>query len=151
MDFRFHNNSVIIDSDKKEIKLLSSTVDLDGLIIEMAWEYEKSGCLMYAWQKNDEQLYHFRVDGYWIAYVPMLLSDISPEALDFLGSVDVLVMPGAKSMQWVLEKIEPRMLVTYGELAHEISTPLGTIEMISKYKLKESDLSSEKTTCILLG
>lgn len=36
MDFRFHNNSVIIDSDKKEIKLLSSTVDLDGLIIEMA-------------------------------------------------------------------------------------------------------------------
>ena len=106
---------------------------------------------MYAWEKNDERLYHFRVDGYWIAYIPTLLSDISPEALDFLGSVDVLVMPGAKSMQSVLEKVEPRMFITYGELAHEVATPLGTIEVVQKYKLKEVDLSSEKTGCVVLG
>ncbi len=151
MDFRFHNNSVIIDSDKKEIKLLPSAVELDGLLVDMAGEYEKSGCLMYAWHKNDELLYHFRVDGYWIAYIPTLLVDITPEALDFLGSVDVLIMPGAKSMQWVLEKVEPRMLVTYGESAHEVATPLGTIEIVQKYRLKEADLSSEKTGCVVLG
>ena len=151
MDFRFHNNSVTIDSDKKEILLTPETVVLDGLDIALPGEYEKSGCLMYAWHKNDEKLYHFRTEGYWIAYIPTLLSDISPEALDFLGSVDVLVMPGAKSMQWVLEKVEPRLIVTYGESAHEIATPLGAIEVVAKYKLKEADLSSEKTGCVVLG
>jgi hypothetical protein len=151
MDFRFQNNTVTIDSDKKEILLTPETVILDGLDIELPGEYEKSGCLMYAWQKDEEKLYHFRTEGYWIAYIPTLLSDISPEALDFLGSVDVLVMPGAKSMQAILEKVEPRMIVTYGESAHEIATPLGTIEVVTKYRLKEADLSSEKTGCVVLG
>lgn len=151
MDFSFKDSHVVITSDKKEILLNLDTINLDGLSIELPGEYEKSGCLMYAWDKNDEKLYHFRTEWTWIAYIPSLLSDISPEALDFLGSVDVLVMPGAKSMQSVLEKVEPRMIVTYGESAHEIATPLGTIEIVSKYRLKEADMSSEKTGCIFLG
>lgn len=151
MEFTFKDNKITISSDKKEILLMPEIVVLDGLDIALPGEYEKSGCLMYAWRKNDEKLYHFRTEGYWIAYIPTLLADISPEALDFLGSVDILVMPGAKSMQWVLEKVEPRMIVTYGESAHEIATPLGAIEVISKYKLKEADLSSEKTGCVVLG
>lgn len=151
MEFSLKDSTITLSSEKKEILLTPETVVLDGLDIAVAGEYEKSGCLMYSWHKNDEKLYHFRTEGYWIAYIPTLLSDISPEALDFLGSVDVLVMPGAKSMQWVLEKVEPRMIVTYGELVHEIATPLGTIEVVSKYKLKEVDLSSEKTGCVVLG
>ena len=151
MEFIINNSTVTITSDKKEIQLTPDTVILDGLDIAVPGEYEKSGCLMYAWHKNDEKLYHFRTEGYWIAYIPTLLSDITPEALDFLGSVDVLVMPGAKSMQNVMEKVEPRMLVTYGDTAHEIATPLGTIEVVTKYKLKEADLSSEKTGCVVLG
>jgi len=51
------------------------------------------------WVKNDEKLYHFRTEGYWIAYIPSILTDISPEALDFLGTIDVLVMPVAKVAQ----------------------------------------------------
>jgi hypothetical protein len=151
MEFTIKNSIIIISSEKKEILLTPEMVVLDGLDIALAGEYEKSGCLMYAWHKNDEKLYHFRTEGYWIAYIPKLLTDISPEALDFLGSVDVLVMPGAKSMQNVLEKVEPRMIITYGELAHEIATPLGAIEVVPKYKLKEADLSSEKTGCVVLG
>lgn len=151
MDFSLKNSQVTITSDKKEILLTPDTVILDGLDIELPGEYEKSGCLMYAWHKNDEKLYHFRTEWTWIAYIPSLLTDISPEALDFLGSVDVLVMPGAKSMQNVLEKVEPRMLVTYGDTAHEIATPLGASEIVVKYKLKEADMSSEKTGCVLLG
>ena len=105
---------------------------------------------MYAWDKNDEKVYHFRTEGHWIAYIPTLLSDISPDALDFLGTVDLLIMPGAKSMQSVLEKVEPRLLITYGESAHEIATPLGATEAVSKYRLKEADLSSDKTGCVIL-
>lgn len=151
MEFIYKDGTVTLSSEKKEITLLPDRVDLDGLMIEMAGEYEKSGCLMYAWQRNDENLYHFRVEGHWIAYIPQMLTDISSEALDFLGTVDILIMPGSKLMQWVLEKIEPRLLVTYGDMAHEIATPLGMTEVTPKYKLREADLSSDKTGCIVLG
>jgi hypothetical protein len=151
MDLSLKNSTITITSDKKEILLTPSTVILDGLDIELPGEYEKSGCLMYAWDKNDEKLYHFRTEGYWIAYIPSLLSDISPDALDFLGTIDLLIMPGAKSMQAVLEKVEPRLLVTYGESAHEIATPLGAPEATAKYRLKEADLSSDKTGCVILA
>ncbi len=150
MEFTLKNNTVIIDTEKKEISLAPDKVILDGLGIELPWEYEKSGCLMYSFSKNDELLYHFRAEGYWIAYVPHLMIDISVEALEFLGNIDVLVMPGAKSMQAVMEKIEPRLLVTYGETAHEIGLILAAPESVTKYKLKEIDLSSEKTGCIVL-
>jgi len=107
---------------------------------------------MYAFSKNDEKLYHFRTEGYWIAYIPQILTDVSTEALDFLGGVDILVMPGAKSMQPTLEKVEPELLVTYGETASEIALVLGTTgEAVAKYKLKDADLSMEKTACIILG
>ena len=125
---------------------------LDGLDIELPGEYEKSGCLMYAFSKNDEKLYHFRTEGYWIAYIPNLLTDISTDALDFLGGVDILVMPGAKIIQGALEKVEPELLVTYGESASEIALALGAVtEVVTKYKLKDADLSMEKTACVILG
>lgn len=153
MEFTLKNNGLIIDSEKKEIILSPENVMIDGLNIDLPGEYEKSGCLMYAFDRNDERLYHFRTEGYWIAYVPSLLSDVTPEALDFLGSVDVLVMPGAKSMQQVVEKIEPRLLVTYGDTAQEIAHSLGVAETtpLAKYKMKDADLSSEKTGCVILG
>lgn len=152
MEFTFKNWNITILSDKKEIILTPTTVTLDGLDIELPGEYEKSGCLMYAFSKNDERLYHFRTEGYWIAYIPTLINDISTEALDFLGGIDILVMPGAKSMQPTLEKVEPELLVTYGESATEIALALGSVsEVVAKYKLKDADLSAEKTTCIILG
>lgn len=150
MDFSFKNNEVHIDSDKKAIILSPEMVMLDGLSIEMAGEYEKSGCLMYVYDKNDERVYHFRTEGYWVGYIPNILADISAEALDFLGTLDVLVMPGAKVMQAVVEKIEPRLLVTYGDLASEIGQVLGAGESLPKYKMKDADLSSEKTGCVVL-
>ncbi len=152
MEFTIKNWNITITSDKKEIILSPETVTLDGLDIELPGEYEKSGCLMYAFSKNDEKLYHFRTEGYWIAYIPQMLTDISTDALDFLGGVDILVMPGAKAIQPTLEKIEPELLVTYGESAHEIALALGaTWEVLAKYKMKDADLSSEKTTCVVMG
>jgi hypothetical protein len=152
MEFVLKGENIIITSEKKEILLSPEKILLDTLDIALPGEYEKSGCLMYAYAKNDEKLYHFRVDGYWIAYVPAPIIDISAEALDFLGTVDILIMSGSKVVQNTIEKIEPRFLVTYGEMAHEIATPLGYNEApISKYKLKDADLSSDKTGCVILG
>lgn len=96
--------------------------------------------------------YHFRVEGYWIVYIPTLITDISGDILEFLGNVDILVMPGARSIHALLEKIEPRLLITYGDTANEIAQVLGVTEPpVTKYKVKEADLSSEKTGCIVMG
>ena len=55
-------------------------------------------------------------------------------------------------MQGTLEKVEPELLVTYGELANEIAIALGsTGEVLAKYKMKDADLSMEKTTCVVMG
>lgn len=152
MEFALKNNIITLISEKREISLSREKVVLDGLDIEVAGEYEKSGCLMYAFARDNEQIYHFRVEGYWIAYIPTMMTDISADALEFLGTVDILVMPGAQAMNAVLEKIEPRLLVTYGDTSSEIATILcGMYEPASKYRLKESDLSSEKTGCIVLA
>ena len=152
MEFLLKNNALSIESEKKIIELDNQTITLDSMLIEMAGEYEKGGFLLYVHTENDVNYYHFRVEGYWIAYIPSIIHEISSDALEFLGNIDVLVMPGAKSMQGVLEKIEPRLLVTYGEGAHEIATALGNAEpALTKYKLKEADLSNEKAGCVVMG
>jgi hypothetical protein len=52
----------------------------------------------------------------------------------------------------MIEKIEPRLIVAYGEGAHEIGTHLGVVEEPErKHKLKDTDLSADKTNCIILA
>jgi hypothetical protein len=60
-------------------------------------------------------------------------------------------MPGARTMQPTLEKIEPGLLITYGDTANEISVVLGSVnEPTSKYRFKDGDLSMEKITCVVM-
>jgi len=152
MEFLLKNNTLTIESEKKTIELAPTSLILDGMTVDMPGEYEKGGFLLYVQHENGVPYYHFRVEGYWIVYIPSLITEISGNILEFLGNVDVLVMPGAKSMIPVLEKIEPRLLVTFGELAHEVALALGVTEpAVTKYKLKDADLSSEKTGCVVMG
>jgi len=62
MEFLSKNGQIIIDSNKKELILSKESITIDGLVIDVAGEYEKSGCLAYMWVKNDEKLYHFRTE-----------------------------------------------------------------------------------------
>ena len=41
MDFLYKNNTLSIESEKKTIEFHSESINLDGLILEMAGEYEK--------------------------------------------------------------------------------------------------------------
>ena len=41
MDFLYRNNTLSIESDKKTIQFSPESVDIDGLMLEMAGEYEK--------------------------------------------------------------------------------------------------------------
>ena len=152
MDFIYKNNSVQIESEKKIILLWTDMVDIDGLIVEMAWEYEKSGFLAYAHETADMCIYQIRVEGYSVGYIPAQYSDLSWEQLDFLWDLDVLVMPTSKTSIPLLEKIEPSFLITYGETSHELATAMGVSEpQTSKYKLREADLWGEKMGVVVMG
>lgn len=152
MDFIYKNNTLTIDSEKKEITLSENSVTLDGLSLEMPGEYEKWGFLAYAITDTDTLIVEMRVEGYRVGYIPRILADLSSTTLDFLGDLDILVMPSGKGSVALIEKIEPRMIVTYGETAHELATHMGISEPpVEKYRLKDADLSSEKTGCVVMG
>lgn len=150
MEFIYKNSTLILESDKKVIQFLSDSIDIDWLVIEMAGEYEKWGFLAYSHEKNDLRIYQIRVEWKSVGYISSVVVDLSSEELDFLGDLDILIMPTSKLSVPLIEKIEPRLVVTYGDTAHELATHMGISEPpVSKYKIKESDLSMEKTSCLV--
>lgn len=152
MDFNYKNSQVIIDSEKKVIELAPNSILLDGLMIDMAGEYEKGWFLAYAHELPELRIYQMRVEGYTVGYIPNIVSELSAEQLDFLWDLDVLVMPTSKGSIALLEKIEPSFLITYGETAHEFATAVGVAEpQVTKYKLREADLSGEKMGVVVMG
>ena len=151
MDFIYKNNSPVIESEKKNIVLEPWAIDIDGLRVEMAWEYEKSGFLAYAHETPELRIYQMRIEGYTVGFIPSSVADLSSEELDFFGDLDVLVMPTSKLSIPLLEKIEPSFLITYGESAHELATAMWVSEpQVTKYKLREVDLSGEKMGVVVL-
>ncbi len=152
MELLYKNNVLTIESEKKSIDCLPSSMMLDWLSLEMPWEYEKGGFLAYAHKEGDTLIFQVTIEGYHVGYVPAILGDLSTPALDFLGDLDVLIMPSDKSSVSLIEKIEPRLVVTYGAGAHELATHMGISEPpVMKYKLKEADLSLDKAGCVVMG
>ena len=152
MDFFYKNNTLSIESDKKVIQCLPNQVNLDGLSLEMAGEYEKWGFLAYAYEENESRIFQITIEWYHVGYISETLTDLSSAALDFLGDLDILVMPTGKGSVALIEKIEPRLVVTYGEAAHELATHMGISEPpVAKYRLKDADLSLDKAGCVVMG
>ncbi len=152
MEFFYKNNTLSIESEKKSIVFLPDSIMLDSLSLEMPWEYEKWGFLVYVYENKGILIYQLRIEGYSVWYIPNILDDLSPEWLTFLWDLDILIMPTSKVSIPLIEKIESRMIVTYGESAHELATHMGITEFpLQKYRLKEADLVPEKTGCVVMG
>lgn len=64
MEFFYKNNTLSLESDKKMITFLSSSVEVDGLVLDMAGEYEKGGFLAYSHEQNGVRIYQLRIEGY---------------------------------------------------------------------------------------
>ena len=62
MEFFYKNNILSLESDKKTITFLSSSIEVDGLILDMAGEYEKGGFLAYAHEQNSLRVYQLRIE-----------------------------------------------------------------------------------------
>ncbi len=152
MEFFYKNNIVSIESDKKTINFLPDSVEVDSLTIDMAGEYEKGGFLAYAHEHNGFRIYQLRVEGYRVGYIPALLTELSSEEMSFFGDLDILIVPVNPSSHALIEKLEPRLIVIFGDSAYDFGVKIGNTESpVQKYKLKEADLSLEKMGCVVLG
>ncbi len=96
--------------------------------------------------------YLFRAEGNWVAYIPSIPTEIESKILDFFGQLDILVAPFSKSEQKFLEQIEPKMLISFAPNAPDLISALGdAIAHSTSYKLKTQDISSEKTSLVILN
>ena len=141
MDITSRNNQIVITSDKKEISLQSTeSIVLDGMTIDFFGEYEKSGFLATFHEVEGKNLFTLRVEGKNIAYVPTDTLEITEKVVDFLGNIDILILPGDKNATKIFENLEARMVIPYGEGTPVFLSSLGqNIEMADKYKTKETD------------
>ena len=153
MDITSRNNQIVITSDKKEIVFQSAdTIVLDGLVIDFFGEYEKSGFLATFHEVEGKNLFALRVEGKNIAYVPTDTLEVTEKVVDFLGNIDILILPGDKNATKIFENLEARMVVPYGEESPLFLSSLGqNIEMVDKYKTKETDFETEATVFVRLG
>ncbi|MDD5197696.1 MAG: hypothetical protein PHN60_02445 [Candidatus Gracilibacteria bacterium] len=153
MDITSRNNQIVITSDKKEIIFQSpSSILLDGMMIDFHGEYEKSGFLATFHEVEGKSLFTLRVEGKNIAYVPTDTLEVTEKVVDFLGNIDILILPGDKSATKIFENLEARMVVPYGEETPIFLSSLGqNIEMVEKYKTKESDFEGEATVFVRVG
>lgn len=153
MDITSRNNQIVITSDKKEIVFQSPTsIVLDGMTIDFFGEYEKSGFLATFHEVEGKNLFTLRVEGKNIAYVPTDTLEISEKVVDFLGNIDILILPGDKNATKIFENLEARVVVPYGEETPVFLSSLGqNIEITDKYKTKETDFEAESTVFVRVG
>lgn len=151
MDFNYKDWNITISSDKKNIILEKNKIILDELEIDTAWEYEKSGFLMYVREFENILYFYFRVEGNWLAYIPLIPKEIDSKILDLFGNLDILIAPFSKSEQKLIESIEPRMMISFADNSSDLVSIFGeAISDSSSYKLKSSDISLDKTALVIL-
>ncbi len=153
MDITSRDNQIVITSDKKEIIFQSPTsIILDGMTIDFFGEYEKSGFMATYHEVEGKSLFTLRVESKNIAYVPMDTLEITEKVVDFLGNIDILIIPGNKNSTKIFENLEARMVVPYGEESPVFLSSLGqNIELVDKYKTKEVDFETESTVFVRVG
>lgn len=66
MELVYKNNELTIESEKKSIVFGNESMILDGMLIEMAGEYEKGGFLLHVLEVDEHRYYELRVEGYTV-------------------------------------------------------------------------------------
>lgn len=88
---------------------------------------------------EDVNIYVFAIDGIKVCHLSGLSHPVSPEVLDHIGDVDVLLLPvgggpvmDAKTAMDVMESVEPRVCVPYYHNAADSSLEIGGVEAFLK-------------------
>ncbi len=133
-------DTIEIVSEKRIISLSPDAVVVDGLSLDMPGEYEKSEILASVSTFDGIRVVRLFVESRTIVYIPGETLELSKEVLDFLGAIDILILPGTKSAAKLSESLETRMIIPFGEGRSVFLQTLGqTVESVRRYRTKDAD------------
>ncbi len=137
------NVIVSLDTEKKEVSIGDYLIDFPG-------EYEKSGILLEVMEYDNKFFYSFLIE--WKVVFVLFYDDFEQkeEIMSFFGDVDVLLITGSKNSPKIVENVEARVVIPFGEwkdlFLHTLSQHKEEIEV---FKLKW-DMWDENTEFVNL-
>ncbi len=139
------DDNLVINYDNSEISIWD-------LVIDMPWEYEKSGILLLAKKYNEDMFYNIIVEKKHILVFFVDNFEIKEEIIDFFWDIDILFIPWNKESTKIFENIETRTVIPFWEAKDIFLQNLWqhTLEEVETYKVK-SELESLDTTFVNLA
>jgi len=124
------NVIVTLNTQNKEVKIWDYTIDYPG-------EYEKSGILLEVKEYDNKFFYSFLIE--W-KVVFVLFDDNfeqKEEIMSFFWDIDILLINWTKNATKIIENIEARIVIPFGEWKDVFLKILGQHkEEIESFKLK---------------
>lgn len=146
MDITKKWNAILISWDKKEITFEDWVVNLDWLILDFPWEYEKSWIMSHTIEKWGKLLFQIRFLDTIIWYINYEDLEVDEQIVDFFWDIDILVIKWSKTSIKTFENLEAKYVVPYGEHKDIFFSTLGQHpEVVASMKVKELWLDSEVT------
>lgn len=141
----------VIMTDKKSV-IFGDLLNIDGLVIEMPGEYEKSGVLLQTRLIEGVLVHELQIERKIVGYIPASITEASEALIEFFDDLDVLFIAGSKEAVKLYESLEARVVVPYGEGQESflMAVGQGALESVDKFKSKESDFEGETTVFVKL-
>lgn len=150
MDILKKWSAVVITADKKELTFDEWKVNIDWLVIDFPWEYEKSSIMCHTIEKDGKLLFQIRFDGKIIGYINYDELEITEDIVDFFWNIDILVLKWSKSSIKIFENMEAKVVVPFWEWKDIFfSTLWQHPEVSSSFRIK-SDLDENEVIFVNL-
>jgi hypothetical protein len=153
MEITLQNSLPVITSEKRIISFLSDSINIDGMKIDFPGEYEKSGFGAQVVDIGGTLVYELQIEGRTIAFLPNTITEGDETLAGAFHDIDLLLIHSSKESVKLVELLEPRMVVPYGENIDALLLPLGqgSLERVDKYKTKEVDFEGENVVFVKLS
>ncbi len=133
-----------------EVDTVSKTVSIQNFGVDFPWEYEKSWVLVEVKEYEEKLFYSIVTESKTLLVIFEESFEMKEEITSFFGDVDILLIIGTKNSPKIVENIEARVVVPFGEGKDLFLHTLGQHkEEIDVFKLK-ADMGTENTEYINL-
>ena len=162
LEVQFAKNTIVLEADAKHDSALFMTNSYGKEFKKtrmFTWpgEYEMADCLVRAFESDGRfTVFVVQVEDIHIVHLGKATA-ISPELIDFLRQVDILVFPfdeggiEPKGAKKIIEKIDPRVLLPIGAKREAIFPLFGSAaESVPFYKTTRASLPQDKMEIIKL-
>ena len=153
MEISPRSDALLITSEKREILLESDAVSVDGMRFDFTGEYERAGVGVEVRMVAGVFVATLHIERKNIAYIAAEIAEVPEDIVEFFGNIDILLLPSGRHITKLYEILEARIVIPFGESAHEALTALGqaNAEPMPRYRSKESDFDADTTRFIYLS